>query len=533
MIEKVGVYCRLSNEDRFKQNKLDDSNSIVNQKSMCIKYAKEKNWNIIDIYSDDDFSGAGTYRPEFERLIADCESGRINIVICKTQSRFSRDMEVIERYLHNKFLEWGVRFISIVDNADTNIKSNKKSRQINGLMNEWYLEDLSNNIKRSLKNKREDGQFIGSFAPYGYMKDPDDKHKLIIDPVASEVVKKIFEMYANGYGYHKICEYLNNNGIVPRTIYKRQKGSKFVCYGANMDTLKWRPDSIAQLLRQEVYIGNLVQGRKTSLSYKIHKFRNVEKENWCKIEGTHEAIIDMDTWNIVQKRLGDHQTPIKNGEIHFFTRKVYCSCCEKSFQRNVYHVKGEDTGKRAYLQCRGHKRLHECNNNKAIRIDELENIVLNAIKDLLTEFYDKDTIRVNYEMINRKNSNNDSKIKSLEKEKKELNERIVEVRGFFKKLYEDKLKGVLTDKMFIDMSNDYTEEIEKHVKRIQTIDSEIELLKPDKSPKKKAEDVLKKYTKITKLNKVIVDEFIDRIYIGEYDKVNKTRDIEIIWNFEF
>ena len=117
MIEKVGVYCRLSDEDRDKLNKTDDSDSIINQRSMCLKYANQNNWNVVDIYSDDDFSGAGVERPDFNRLIRDCESGKINLVLCKSQSRFSRDMEVIERYLHNKFIEWGVRFVSIIDNA--------------------------------------------------------------------------------------------------------------------------------------------------------------------------------------------------------------------------------------------------------------------------------------------------------------------------------------------------------------------------------------------------------------------------------
>ena len=264
MIEKVGVYCRLSDEDRDKLNKNDDSDSIVNQRSMCLKYAQQNGWNVVDIYSDDDFSGAGTYRPDFERLIKDCESGKINLVLCKSQSRFSRDMEVIERYLHNKFIEWGVRFVSIVDNADTSIESNKKSRQINGLINEWYLDDLSTNIKKSLKNKREDGLFMGSFASYGYDRDPEDKHKLIVDPVAAEVVKKIFELYANGYGYYKICEYLNNNNIPSRAVYKRMKGSNFVCASCDYDNVKWNTDTIAQMLRNEVYIGNLVQGKITS-----------------------------------------------------------------------------------------------------------------------------------------------------------------------------------------------------------------------------------------------------------------------------
>ena len=195
-MEKVGVYCRLSDEDRYKKNKNDDSESIANQKSMLLKYALEQDWEVVDIYSDDDYSGAGVERPDFNRLINDCENGRINIVLCKTQSRFSRDMEVIEKYLHNKFIEWGVRFVSIVDNADTNNEANKKSRQINGLVNEWYLEDLSNNVKKSLKNKREDGLFMGSFAPYGYEKDPNDKHKLIIDENVFDMAQEILEQRA-------------------------------------------------------------------------------------------------------------------------------------------------------------------------------------------------------------------------------------------------------------------------------------------------------------------------------------------------
>ena len=223
-MEKVGVYCRLSDEDRYKKNKNDDSESIANQKSMLLKYALERNWEVVDIYSDDDYSGAGAYRPDFERLIKDCESGRINLVLCKTQSRFSRDMEVVERYLHNKFVEWGVRFVSIVDNADTDNEANKKSRQINGLVNEWYLEDLSNNIKRSLKNKRDDGLFMGSFAPYGYLKDPNDKHKLIIDYNVAHIVKEIFEKSYNGIGYYKIAQSLNKREIPSPSMYKKEMG---------------------------------------------------------------------------------------------------------------------------------------------------------------------------------------------------------------------------------------------------------------------------------------------------------------------
>lgn len=533
MIEKVGVYCRLSDEDRFKINKNDDSDSIVNQRSMCIKYATQNGWNVVDIYSDDDFSGAGTYRPDFERLIKDCESGKINLVLCKSQSRFSRDMEIIERYLHNKFIEWGVRFVSIVDNADTSIESNKKSRQINGLMNEWYLDDLSTNIKKSLKNKREDGLFMGSFAPYGYDRDENDKHKLVVDPVAAEVVKKIFEMYANGYGYYKICEYLNNNNIPPRSLYKKQKGSKFVCSNCDYKNVKWRVDTIAQILRNEVYIGNLVQGKITSMGYKVHKFKKVDEKDWCRIENTHERVIDKETWNKVQVRLGTHESPIKTGEIHYLSRKVYCKECDKVFMRNVYHVKGEESGKRAYLQCKGAKKHHICDNKKAIRIDEVEKILLNAINDLLENYYDQNNLKELYEKRNLQNTDNDETIKILEKEKQTLEKKIEDNKSYYRNLYEDKVKGTITEDMFGMMSNDYLKEIETMVKRIETIELEINNLKIVKKEQKQAEEILKKYKHIKVLDKVIVDEFIDKVYVGAYDKETKKRDIEIEWNFEF
>ena len=531
MIEKVGVYCRLSDEDRDKLNKTDDSDSIVNQRSMCLKFANQNKWDVVDIYSDDDFSGAGMFRPDFDRLIKDCESGKINLVLCKSQSRFSRDMGVIEYYLHNKFIEWGVRFVSIVDNADTNIESNKKSRQINGLINEWYLDDLSQNIKKSLKNKREDGLFMGSFASYGYERD-EEGHKLVVDPVAAEVVKKIFKMYADGYGYHRICEYLNNNNIPPRSVYKKQKGSKFVCSNCDLETVRWNPDTIAQMLKNEVYIGNLVQGKTTHVSYKNHKKKKVAEKDWVRCENAHEAIIDMDTWNKVQSILGTHYRVKKNGQINYFTRKVYCSCCGKAFMRNEFKVKSEKTGRRSYMQCKGNKKFHICDNNKSIRTDKLEEILLNAINDLLNNYYDKNNLKELYEN-GYEQDNNIESIKALIKEKENLTKKINDNKNYYRNLFEEKVKGVLNEDMFQMMSKDYFNEIENMMSRIEIIDMQIEELKINKKEKKQADDILKKYKHIKTLNKVILDEFIDKVYIGEIDKDNNTRNIEIEWNFEF
>ena len=286
------------------------------------------------------------------------------------------------------------------------------------------------------------------------------------------------------------------------------------------------------MLKNEVYIGNLVQGKITSMGYKVHKFKKVDEKDWCRIENAHEPIIDMETWNKVQKILGTHQKPIKTGEIHYLTRKVYCSECSKVFMRNVYHVKGEETGKRAYLQCKGAKKYHTCDNNKAIRMDELEKIIIDAINDLLDNYYDKNNLQ---ELYNKRKeyTNNYETIKILEKEKHNLDKKIEDNKVFYRNLYEDKVKGTITEDMFCMMSADYLREIETMTKRIETIDNEIKSLEIVKEERKQADEILKKYKHIDKLNRVIVDEFIDKVYVGCYNKETKTRDIEIEWNIEF
>ncbi|MCL2360690.1 MAG: recombinase family protein [Defluviitaleaceae bacterium] len=527
MIVKVGVYCRLSDEDRDKKNVNDDSDSIQNQKSMLLKYAIQNDWDVIDIYSDDDYSGAGAYRPDFERMINDCESGRINLVLCKTQSRFSRDMEVIEKYIHNKFALWGVRFVSIVDNADTEVKGNKKARQINGLINEWFLEDLSDNIKKSLSNKRDDGLFMGSFAPYGYIKDPENKHKLIIDEIPAEVVRKIFEHYKNGYSYYKICQILNREKIDTPSIYKRNNGSKFVCCGLDYSKAQWNVDTIARMLRNHAYVGNLVQGKRTSISYKIHKSRAVEKEKWSITENAHEPIIDIDTWLTVQERLGKHESPTRTGEIHFFSQKVYCNECRKIFMRNVYKVKG---GKRSYMQCKGAKKYHNCDNRKAVRIDLLENAVIKEMNLQFSKFYNQPSLERQYPKVNNKAKYPD-RISACGLEKAKIERQIHEKNSYYKGLYEDKVKKIISEDEFIMLRDTYLQDIEVGKKRIKALDEEIKLVQAKADRKDNIISIIEKYKQIDRLNKIILDEFVSKIYIGDVNEETKERDIIIEWNF--
>lgn len=226
-IKRAALYLRLSKEDIEKETETMVSESIKNQKQMLLEEVqKHPDWKVTTIYCDEDFSGIGTYRPDFEKMIKDCENGKIDIILCKSQSRFSRDIETIEKYLHNKFIEWNIRFISLTDHTDTTKKENKKQRQINALMNEWFLEDLSDNIKATLRSKWKAGESTAAFAKYGLLKDPKNKNHLLIDPIASKVLKKIASLILAGYGQEKIATILEEKKIPCPYEYKQMNGCK-------------------------------------------------------------------------------------------------------------------------------------------------------------------------------------------------------------------------------------------------------------------------------------------------------------------
>ena len=319
---KVAIYCRLSEEDRNKSNAADDSASILNQKSMLLQYAISQDWEVYNIYSDDDYAGADRNRPEFQRLLEDAKNRKFDIILCKTQSRFTRELELVEKYIHGLFPQWGIRFVSIVDHADTDIKGNKKSRQINGLVNEWYLEDMSENIRSVLKNRRQNGLHIGATALYGYQKDPERKGHLIIDEEAAKVVREVFLLFSQGYGKSTIARMLNDRGIPNPSEYKRQKG---ISPPKHKNSTLWKYSAISSMLANEMYIGNMVQGKYGSVSYKTKKNKPRPKEQWYRVEGTHEPIIDLALWNKVQAMREQKAKQFKVGTIGRFSKKAHCA----------------------------------------------------------------------------------------------------------------------------------------------------------------------------------------------------------------
>lgn len=327
---RVAIYCRLSEEDKFKKG--ENSESIQNQKSMLINYAVEKGWEIYNIYCDENYSGIDGERPEYNRMLEDAKNKCFDVILCKTQSRFSRNMEHIERYLNGKLQEWGIRFVSVVDNVDTDIRSNKKARQINGLINEWYLEDLSENIKAVLENKHREGKSTRPFMPYGLKKNPYDKNKVEIDEDGAQVVKRIFKMFLEGYKTKEIAKILNDEGILSPQSYKISKGEKLNIPKKSKDG-KWTAQAILRILKNPMYAGDLVHNIYQKPSYKSKRVVKNPKENWHITENSHTPIVSKEDFEKVGIILG-------KGKVDF---NIICGECKgrmyvqtKSYKNKVY-----------------------------------------------------------------------------------------------------------------------------------------------------------------------------------------------------
>ena len=443
---KVAIYCRLSEEDREKRKETEDSVSIQNQKTMLLQYALAQGWQLYEIYSDDDYTGADRNRPAFRRLLADAEAGKFDIILCKTQSRFTRELELVEKYIHGLFPLWGIRFVSVVDNADTENKGNKKSRQINGLVNEWYLEDMSENIRSVLKNRRENGYHIGATALYGYKKDPDRKGHLLIDEEAAEVVREIFTLFSQGYGKSAIARRLNDRGVPNPTEYKRQKGLLHQPAKGKNSTL-WKYASIADMLENEMYIGNMVQGKYGSVSYKTKQNKPRPKEEWYRVEGTHEAIIDKALWERVKAMREERAKPFATGKIGIFAKKARCAECG-------YTLRSVKNKEKRYLTCPNRSVSKDACGGAFISVERLEKMVLSELKRILEVYLDWDALEQNIPCgvnLERRKARVLEDIKAYEKT-------IQAYTRAIEKLYLDAGRGVLSEGDFFAMVQEFTQE---------------------------------------------------------------------------
>ena len=514
----VAIYCRLSEEDRDKLSEHDDSVSIQNQKAMLIKYASHNGWIIHDIYSDDDYAGTDRNRPEFNRLILDAQARKFNIVLCKSQSRFTRELELVEKYINGLFPRLGIRFVSLVDSADTENKGNKKARQINGLVNEWFLEELSDNIRSVLTSRREQGYHIGSFAPYGYKKDPDRKGHLIIDPDAAAVVQEIYSLFLARTGKQGICKILNEKGIPNPTEYKRLHG--MVRNKHAQSSPLWSYFTITNILTNEVYIGNMIQGKSGVVSYKNQEKVSYPQEQWIVVKGTHAPIIDQDTWNRVQALIAEKATPAQKEPEGMFARKVRCFYCGS-------RLRSVKSGSKRGFKCERHALSHDACVGAYISLRKLERIVAAQLQILSEELLDEEMLENGVDPF----ADLREQGEDIEITIKKLNRSIEQNQFAMRAMYMDKVKGNISESEYVEQSVKVTEEKISFEKQVTELTEQLAQIQTTLAIHDNKKLITSQYVGTRNLSKEMVSILIDYILVGRKDPLTKETPVEIHWNF--
>lgn len=519
-MERAVGYVRLSKED-FNKGVLDESESIINQRKFISDYAAEQGWELKKIYADEDISGSDRDRPEFNQMILDAYAGKFDIIVVKKQSRFARDLELVERYILNGFAEIGVRFVSILDNIDTAAFSSgmRKTSQLNGLIDQWYLEDLSENIKASFLAKAKRGESIASFPRFGYKKDPDKKGHLIPDPVAVKIVVQIFKWYASGYGEVKIANLLNERKIPSPYAYKKQNNSNVNLSKESSQSFYWRPGTIAQMLIDEIYIGSVVSGRFKKASYKSKKLLRRPPEEWIVIPNCHEPIIDKELWDRVQaiKASKSHKRSCADGKRSPLAGKVICGKCggkmTRSGNKNV----------NVYFRCAQRGISADLCDGSYINEKKLQEALLQQLNELIQKYVNNE-----YQL---DNINDEGKtFDEIQNEHlKELETEHLKLDKKRKMLYDDRLEGIITAAEY----KEYKDSIDEKMKEISSKVTELQEMRLNKQKSydsfAKKQEILSEYCNATAITADIADLFIDKIYI--YDEGARQKRIEVKWRF--
>jgi DNA invertase Pin-like site-specific DNA recombinase len=514
---KAAIYVRLSEEDRDKKRRGNDSESIQNQKKLLLQYALEQGFEVVGIYSDDDYKGSDRSRPAWNRLLNDAAGRKFTVILSKTQARFTREIEASEKYLHGLFPQWGIRFIGVADNADTANKGNKKARQINGLVNEWYLEDMSDSIKAVFDAKRKEGLHIGSFALYGYKKDPESKGRLLVDDEAAAIVREIFRLFADGMGKDAIARRLNARGVPNPTEYKRLTGIKYKTPTRTLGTV-WKYFAISNLLANEMYIGHMIQGRYGSVSYKTGVNKPRPKAEWYRVEDTHPPIVDRELWNRVQERLRLKARPFGNGALGLFAGKVFCTHCGYAMRTQVNRSV-------RYLKCGQKHTAKEACVGSFIRVSVLEQAVVAELNALLDKYLDEDAVARKITIDHDGDGRMAALVRGLSEGRQKINTLTAAIRG----LYLDKAKGIISESDFITFSRDFSQERKRHEAFIQNTEKEIHALECKHSTTQSRHDIVAKYRRVNKLERIIVEKLIDRINIGKRVKGMECAPVDIYW----
>ncbi|RKJ72738.1 DUF4368 domain-containing protein [Butyricicoccus sp. 1XD8-22] len=512
---KMGGYIRLSREDLQKINRgLDDSNSVKNQRDILndFHFNHAEEFESYTEYVDDGHTGTDTERESFQRLLGDVMSGKINCVVVKDLSRFARNYSDAGSLIDNLFVQMGVRFISLAEGVDSYLNPDSVNSiivPITNVMNDQYCYQTSKKIRQVFDYKRRNGQYIGSFAPYGYIKDPKDKHQLIVDPEAAEIVKKIYEMCLQGTAKLQIVMYLNDHSIPSPTAYRKLKGLPYS--PAISDAPMWGNKIITDILRNPIYTGDLVQGRRRVKSYKVHQIEAVPEDEWVRVPDTHEAIITHETFDRVQELLKrDTRTAPKKRELHLFSGFLRCADCGKAVTRS-------QSGKNVYYSCSTYKkRSRTACTMHSIKHNRLEAAVLFAIQYQVSTAvsYSEIVAHINAAPLKKSQSHRlNDQIAAKEKE-------LTKITRYKQSLYQDWKDGEITQQEYREMKADYERQAAGLSDLLARLTAERKELSNGVDQQHPALVAFAKYQNIEKLTREILIELVDHIKVYENGNIS-------------
>ena len=520
--EITALYCRLSQDDKQE----GDSNSIINQKKILKKYALDRGYTNLQFYIDDGVSGTTFNRAGFQSMIADVEAGKVKRVIVKDMSRLGRDYLQVGMYTEIFFPEHDVHFIAVNDGVDSNQEDNEFT-PFRNIINEWYAKDTSKKIRAVKRSKGMAGEHIGSHPPYGYMKNPENKKEWIIDEEAAEVVREIFRLCVGGYGPTQIANILTERKILCPTYYALEKGGK-PRTALPADKFTWNGPVVAKILDRMDYLGHTVNFKTHVKSYKVHKTIYNSPDQWKVFEGTHEAIIDKETFEIVQKIRAGKRRPTRMGEMPMFSGLLYCADCGRKLS---FHRKADEPAEKHHYLCENYRSNTANCTMHYIRNVVVERIVLENLKEVIqyVSNYEDEFVRMIMDSDMRQRNR---ELSQKKKRLAEIQKRIGELDTIFQRIYEDNIIGKLSDERFMKMSKGYEDEQHTLQAEADKIQNELQQEEKKSVDVKRFLAIVKKYTDLTELTPEILREFIDKIIVHAPDKSSGRRlqEIEIIYN---
>lgn len=518
------LYCRLSRDDELQ----GDSNSIKNQKAILGKYAQEHGFSNPQFYVDDGYSGTNFNRPDFTRLMDDVNDGKVRTIVVKDMSRLGRDYLKVGLYTEITFPEAGVRFIAINDGVDSESSVDNDFTPFRNIINEWYAKDTSKKIRAVFKAKGMSGKHLCTLPPYGYRKDEQDKQLWIVDEEAAEVVKEIFALCMKGYGPTQIARILTQRKIDTPVLHNRKCGLPTTSHQSEFPEV-WVTETVKSILANPAYLGHTVNFRTRKKSYKSKKKIELPKDEWMIFRNTHEAIIDEETFRIVERLRQAKRRPTDMGEMSIFSGLVYCADCGQK----MYLCRCTTMKQKEYFNCSTYrkKKKKACTSHQ-ITVEAVEHFVLTNLQRLLSfaKEYESEFIS----LLTRNDEQTSKKALLIKtRELEEAEQRIQTLDRIIRNLYEDKVSGNLTEERFVKLSLSYEQEQTELNGKVSTLKQELLRAKEQSDNTDKFIRIVRKYTEITELTPEIVREFVHKVVVHQAEKMDgkRTQKIELYFNY--